>query len=1357
MTDVSSLIAGGSVAVVDVDPVDAAAIADRIAAQAAAAAAAADVVLTHADVVLTHADVVLTHADAVATAADRVQTGQDRTATHADKLAADADATATAADRVQTGLDRVATGADRAAVASDKTATHADRLAADADAVATAADRAAVATNRTATDADAAATASDRTAVASDKTATHSDKLAADADVALTHADVVLTHGDVVSTAADRVQTGLDRIATAADRVQTGLDRVQTGLDKTSADATLSTVQALGSVIGYPNSAATNVPRGMLAGLVGAGGSVGAITAGTGGATVTNAAVTWTGGNWDANPSAIFSVSAGGMTAFAITGPGRYIGTSGAKVDPTPVFGASAGLTGAAVALTAQFLAASGAGYWVTSADGFSMNSFQNVAGVATARTDVGPLPTTLGVPRLAILEDAKDFGKQIYAAIGTGSIKALWDYKGPRTAYNNSGTILTELISLDPTPKTLGLHSFIFSGIDGRPVYDDDKGLYLSSQAGLQYTAGALLSKTTGNWLIAFSCGLNDTATVVATEAALPSSGIVEGNMSLVNADTNTTLTSDVKLVVNEQFTDSQLRNGYFRGVNLNQTQNRGSWYLFTLVASGGSYLRFYMNHIGQIYCIGYNTIAGITVLSLGTIIYGKGSLMIVLRRLGNQMSLTINGQQLDACDMSTFASMTDLTTLYINGNARFGTTAQPIGGAMRSHFKGLLVAEDVPEANFRDAHDIIAHRYGTPALFRPRRMRGFVIYGQSWTQGAIDCSADTWQSPTVNGAVWDGQITRNNLTASGEHNSVTRDPFPNWYAANSADNQVNFAAMADIGPISIGLNANGNQVTSHAPNSTGENFVMGMAAQINAHPEGSKDDYIISGTGAGGASVAVLSARSVEYLPTQLKNAVLASTDVYYMMLRQIIAARDFAYSRGQAYDVPVFVYQQGGSDAGSTTFFTDVQNLYIRFCTDVMAITGQSNKPLFFAPNISAGGIVGSTLRSITGSGTCLDQNWLDFEDNRTHATAGVLPMYCLGPMSQITNHIHPPRLGHRWIGEIFGRYIRRILFDGEAYSCMRPFAYTYAAAAATINVNYRVRTGRQVTFVDQNDNNIAFRRTLFGVDTYGYEFYRKILGTPQMDGITLVGNAITINGATGVVTCNAHGMVNGDKLFLTATTLPTGYTLLTEYFVINATTNTFGLSATSGGSQVVTSGSATGTIYAYDTTVKIASVAIPSATVTVSIASPTLITWVAHGLALNDKVQFTTTGALPTGMAANTDYYVSSVVSADTFRIAPNIGNVQVNATGSQSGVHTCTWANKVKITLDTNLAGSVGSMGILRYMGTLSPFGNLCDGAKVDGIYPYQDWTQTFVSNEPPFALGPVNDLRQWAAFSHKKL
>lgn len=75
-----------------------------------------------------------------------------------------------------------------------------------------------------------------------------------------------------------------------------------------------------------------------------------------------------------------------------------------------------------------------------------------------------------------------------------------------------------------------------------------------------------------------------------------------------------------------------------------------------------------------------------------------------------------------------------------------------------------------------------------------------------------------------------------------------------------------------------------------------------------------------------------------------------------------------------------------------------------------------------------------------------------------------------------------------------------------------------------------------------------------------------------------------------------------------------------------------------------------------------------------TATMTIASPTVITRSAHGLANGQRVSFTTTGALPTGITAGTRYFVRDV-TANTFRLALTRGGTLINATGSQSGTHT----------------------------------------------------------------------------------
>lgn len=79
-----------------------------------------------------------------------------------------------------------------------------------------------------------------------------------------------------------------------------------------------------------------------------------------------------------------------------------------------------------------------------------------------------------------------------------------------------------------------------------------------------------------------------------------------------------------------------------------------------------------------------------------------------------------------------------------------------------------------------------------------------------------------------------------------------------------------------------------------------------------------------------------------------------------------------------------------------------------------------------------------------------------------------------------------------------------------------------------------------------------------------------------------------------------------------------------------------------------------------------------------TVTMTIAAPCVVTLTAHGLNTGSAVHFTTTGALPTGITANTTYYVV-FVSANAFNLATSVANAWagtlITTTGSQSGTQT----------------------------------------------------------------------------------
>jgi hypothetical protein len=88
---------------------------------------------------------------------------------------------------------------------------------------------------------------------------------------------------------------------------------------------------------------------------------------------------------------------------------------------------------------------------------------------------------------------------------------------------------------------------------------------------------------------------------------------------------------------------------------------------------------------------------------------------------------------------------------------------------------------------------------------------------------------------------------------------------------------------------------------------------------------------------------------------------------------------------------------------------------------------------------------------------------------------------------------------------------------------------------------------------------------------------------------------------------------------------------------------------------------------------------------ASTITVTIASPAVVTWSSHTFTTTGSpanytcpINFTTTGALPTGLVVGTNYYIiGSSVSGDTFQLADTAahalaGTNAVNTSGSQSG-------------------------------------------------------------------------------------
>lgn len=126
-------------------------------------------------------------------------------------------------------------------------------------------------------------------------------------------------------------------------------------------------------------------------------------------------------------------------------------------------------------------------------------------------------------------------------------------------------------------------------------------------------------------------------------------------------------------------------------------------------------------------------------------------------------------------------------------------------------------------------------------------------------------------------------------------------------------------------------------------------------------------------------------------------------------------------------------------------------------------------------------------------------------------------------------------------------------------------------------------------------------------------------------------------------------------------------------------------------------------------------------------TITIATPAVVTLTAHGLTENDEIQFTTTGALPTGITPAATYYVIGTgLTANTFQFSATFGGAAVNTSGSQSGVHTLTRTTPRAVAdTDTRLPSPTAAQFInavtgmiVMYAGDIAPTGFLlCDGSE----------------------------------------
>lgn len=181
-----------------------------------------------------------------------------------------------------------------------------------------------------------------------------------------------------------------------------------------------------------------------------------------------------------------------------------------------------------------------------------------------------------------------------------------------------------------------------------------------------------------------------------------------------------------------------------------------------------------------------------------------------------------------------------------------------------------------------------------------------------------------------------------------------------------------------------------------------------------------------------------------------------------------------------------------------------------------------------------------------------------------------------------------------------------------------------------------------------------------------------------------------------------------------------------------------------------------------------------------TFTVTIASPAVVSKTAHGLATGDQIYFTTTGALPTGLTANTLFYVIRDIDANSFHVANTRANAYagtaINTSGSQSGTHTlwdCPYGlgdgsttftlpdfrGRVLAGLDRNGSSAAGLLTLLNSEGVYgnlgAPGGEQSHTLTVPEMAQHNHAKSTSLANAPagtgPYVIGTGNNTQGMTA------
>jgi hypothetical protein len=217
--------------------------------------------------------------------------------------------------------------------------------------------------------------------------------------------------------------------------------------------------------------------------------------------------------------------------------------------------------------------------------------------------------------------------------------------------------------------------------------------------------------------------------------------------------------------------------------------------------------------------------------------------------------------------------------------------------------------------------------------------------------------------------------------------------------------------------------------------------------------------------------------------------------------------------------------------------------------------------------------------------------------------------------------------------------------------------------------------------------------------FGITNSGaWTFAGGIYGTldtAAQTNITSVGTLTSL--ATGTITISADAILSAPasatlQLGAADASSPVAQTLQVQN-VVGGTSSTAGAAWTLQGSLSTGSGAAG------LPSIKTGFAGVTGAqTVTISNASPAVITLAAHGYVPGENGQFTTSGSLPTGLSTSTTYYVIAAgLASGTFEISATPGGSAINTSSAGSG--TQTWTPNTTVQNPASTVVAIGPSGL----------------------------------------------------------